>query len=465
MHRTINVLAAALALCACSKKQEPQAAPEAAPPPTNRIAVPETVRRNLGITFIKVERRKVAQTLRLPGHFELLATARHELRTPLDGRVTLLVKPLSEVKAGDVIYRVDSPSWRQLQRDLGEIATQVRVNEARLASMTPLIAAHRTHEDTLREAATMLEAREKNVLETQGSVGGQARELTEARAQLAQARADLAEAGEKRAETDATLAQLEAELAAGRDRFQLALSAAAAVASTTTESLLAPSEGPQAGQPRWRTLTSLDVVAGTNGVVDALTVTTGAWVETGDLVASVSDLTQVRFRARGLQADLPRLAAGLAAQAVPAQSITNADRVAGTLMLGVQADPAQRTVELFLEPSAPATWARPGVAGFLEVATAESGEAVLAIPMSATLPDGLERVLFRRDPKDPDKVIRLEADAGLDDGRWVEIKSGLTDGDEVVLAGAYELMLASSGNAAKGGHFHSDGTYHEGEHK
>ena len=74
-------------------------------------------------------------------------------------------------------------------------------------------------------------------------------------------------------------------------------------------------------------------------------------------------------------------------------------------------------------------------------------------------------MLFRRDPKDPDQVIRLGADLGLSDGRWVEVKSGLRDGDAVVLAGAYELMLASSGAATKGGHFHADGTFHAGEDK
>lgn len=466
MYRTITVIVASIALAGCSPKQDPPGKPEASAPPTNRIAVPDTVRRNLGITFIKVERRRLAQTLRLPGHFELLATARHELRTPLGGRVTLLVKPLAEVKAGDVICRVDSPAWRQLQRDLGEIATQVRVHEAKLAAMAPLSAAHLSHEETLRDAVATLEAREKNVLETQGSVGGQARELTEARAQLAQGRADLAEAVEKRAVTDATKAELEAEVAAARDRFRLAVDAAAAVAQTTAQSLLQVPEGTTEGQVRWRTITSLDVHATTDGVVDAVPVTTGAWVDAGGLIASVSDLKQVRFRARALQGDLRVLAAGLSAQAIPAESTSSADeRVAGTLLLGAHADPAQRTVELFLELSAPAAWARPGVAGFLEVTTAATGEAVLAIPMSATMPDGLERVFFRRDPKDPDKVIRLEADAGIDDGRWIEIKSGLVDGDEVVLAGVYELMLASSGSAQKGGHFHADGTYHEGEHK
>jgi hypothetical protein len=135
------------------------------------------------------------------------------------------------------------------------------------------------------------------------------------------------------------------------------------------------------------------------------------------------------------------------------------------LLLGAEADPGQRTIDLFLEPAVPVAWARPGVAGFLEVDTSGTAEPVLAIPLAATLQDGLDRVLFRRDPKDADKVIRQEADLGLNDGRWVEVKSGLIDGSEVVLAGAYELMLASSGSAAKGGHVHSDGTFHSGEHK
>ncbi|MEY2712060.1 MAG: hypothetical protein RL005_282, partial [Planctomycetota bacterium] len=43
------------------------------------------------------------------------------------------------------------------------------------------------------------------------------------------------------------------------------------------------------------------------------------------------------------------------------------------------------------------------------------------------------------------------------------VRSGVREGDEVVLEGAYQLMLATSGSAPRGGHFHADGTFHEGE--
>ena len=57
----------------------------------------------------------------------------------------------------------------------------------------------------------------------------------------------------------------------------------------------------------------------------------------------------------------------------------------------------------------------------------------------------------------------MEADLGKDDGRWVELLSGVGDGDEIVLDGAFQLMLSTSGSIQKGGHFHADGTFHEGE--
>jgi multidrug resistance efflux pump len=451
-----------MALAECRKEAVEDHPHGEAPPPTNRIAVPAPVRKNLGIEFVKVERRRVAQTLRLPGHFELLPAARHEHRVPMAGRVEVLVQPLQSVKEGEVLYRLDSPDWRRVQKEIGELATAVQVAEAHIEALQPLVAAHGVHEESLRKAVSVMEARIQNLEEARASVGGQAPELAAAKVQLAQVRAELAEAAEKRAETEALLGQLRADAAAGRDRQDLALDAAATLLSVPAASLKAAAAG---SRPVWRELAAIEGRAIAGGIVDKLPVAHGAWVAAGDLVLTITDVSLVRFRARGLQSDLPRLQAGLPARVVLPQGNDGTQEALGALALGVEADPAQRTVDLFLKPDKVAAWARPGLAAFLEVETLGGRESELAIPLSAALQDGLQRVFFRRDPADPDQVIRVEADLGIDDGRWVEVKSGIRDGDEVVLAGAYELMLASSGSAPKGGHFHADGTFHEGKDK
>src|SRR5688572_4415857 len=81
--RSRLALLALLALVACGEPAAPAAGPQAPQAPTNRIAVPEAVRKNLGIVFVTVARRRIAQTLRFPGSFELLPTGKQEVRAPV----------------------------------------------------------------------------------------------------------------------------------------------------------------------------------------------------------------------------------------------------------------------------------------------------------------------------------------------------------------------------------------------
>jgi hypothetical protein len=451
----VAVVFALGAACSRAPAPTPHQDPEP-PPPSNRIAVPAAVRSNLGITFQRVERRRVAATLRLPGHFELLPQARYEHRTPMAGRVTIRVQPLQAVVPGDVVYTIDAPEWHRTQRELGEIETEQRVTSARLATMAPLLGAHRAHEESLREAVTVMQERISSLEDTRQSVGGQAQAIADAKVQLAQVRSQAAEATEKHTETEALIAELQAKQQALGERTQLVLASAAAMLGIDATALA----------ERWRSIGSIDVRAAAAGIVDRLPIASGAWVESHELVLTVTDLTQVRFRARALQGDLARLQPGLPAVIHPAgAAATTGAQLTGALQFGVEADPSQRTIDLFVRPSASAAFARPGVAAFVEIETAAGAAAELAIPLAAVMQDGLSRVIFRRDAKNPDQVIRTDADLGLDDGRWVEVKSGLVDGDEVVLGGVYELMLASSGTATKGGHFHADGTFHSDEPK
>ena len=52
---------------------------------------------------------------------------------------------------------------------------------------------------------------------------------------------------------------------------------------------------------------------------------------------------------------------------------------------------------------------RQGVSAFLEIVAESSGGKSLAIPRSAIVKDGITHVFFRRDPKDANKAIRVEA--------------------------------------------------------
>jgi multidrug efflux pump subunit AcrA (membrane-fusion protein) len=121
------------------------------------------------------------------------------------------------------------------------------------------------------------------------------------------------------------------------------------------------------------------------------------------------------------------------------------DAMKGSLKIGLEADPENRSIELVVIPEKLAPWARQGVSAFLEIILDDSEEPELAIPKSSIMQDGLETVFFRRNPRNPDEVFRVPADLGPNDGKWAVVYSGVKEGDEIVLDGVYELKLATSG--------------------
>lgn len=465
----------------CRRDQPPGAEPaahaaEAAP--SNRVDIPESVRRNLGITFAQVESRPVAQTIRVPGQFELLPEARREYRTMLSGRVELLVRQFERVERDTPLYRLTSPEWRELQARLSEAESSIRQSEARVSSIPLLIAAHRRHEEILEESIALWEARVAQLEQSRASGVVTNEIFTGARNTLLSQKAELAEILEKEADLEGQIVSVQAEHDAAHAQFRLLISTASSVLGIDEAALCAPyelddhinvgihsHETPTSRVPAaWREIDEIEVRAQSPGVIQTLELTNGAWASAGSLVLATVRPDQLRFKAMAMQSDLTRLRDGLPARIVPPKggSVDLQDAMDATLAIGLSADPRERTLELIATPETLSTWARPGVSAHLEIYTA-GGERALAIPLSCVARDGLERVIFRRDPRDPNKVIRLEADLGVDDGRWIVIKSGVREGDEIVLDGVYQLMLATSGSAEKGGHFHSDGTFHAGE--
>lgn len=475
---TLGALVAAVIASSCgdtgadhTDKSAVKASPSE-PEPTgdpSRIAVSPSVRSNLGIRFVTVERRRVEQTRRLPGRFEYLPSARREYRTMLPGRIELLVRQFERVEAGQPLFRVAAPAWNELQQRGLRHESTIEGIETELQSFEPLDAAHREHEAKLQASIEVLKGRAEQLKELVGAGGGRVTELSDAQATLARELAALAAAKEEAAQLRAAKKTNEVRLRGERTAKEGLLREMSTLLDLDVRALDESVDASGGAEPLWKSLDTLVVTAAAPGVVEELALTNGAWADERALAIQVVRPELLRFRAMGLQSDLGALSDGLRARIVP-PTPTNADRaigiqdtMQGTVTLGLSADPDSRTVELFVAPDSLSSWARPGVTAQLEITTDASAAEELAVPLAAVQQDGLEAVLFRRNPKNPNEVIRIEGDLGVNDGRWVAVRSGLRDGDEVVLDGSFQLMLASSGSMQKGGHFHSDGTFHEGE--
>jgi hypothetical protein len=362
--------------------------------------------------------------------------------------VKLAVNQYEQVDKGRVICEIDSPEWHRLRKQLHESQAAIERAAAELA-----VAEHAKVE--AEQSVSILEKR----IETLAGVEVRRAELE----------ADLASRKNSIPRLDAEIRVKRATLNEAKHDFTLEVDIASALLGLSREYLTQPAEdqhrdghGDDHSVQRWYAINKLTLKVTDPGVVESLHVTNGTWIDANALVVTVVDPSAMRFRAIGLQSDLARLKDGLNASIVPPQGsgIEGAAAIPGKLKVGLRGDPDQRTIELLATPEKLAEWARPGVSALREIAVEDSGEEELAIPVSAVVRDELTHIVFRRDPQDPDQVIRMEADLGVSDGMWIAVKSGLREGDEVVLEGVYELKLAGGGKAMGGGHFHADGAWH-----
>lgn len=407
------------------------------PVPTDRIDIPDPVRRHLGIEFTKVESREVESVLRIPGRFELLPDARRDHRAPIDGRVEILVSELDPVIPGTPLFRLSGPGWLDLEERIAKTSH-------RLDSMAPLREARRQREQVLVERVALWERRLEQLGRLPENGVEDASATTQARIAINEAKAGLADVLDEDAELTANQSILRTELAsllARRDQIR------------------GVSECPDDDQG------GLLVCAAVEGVIEKIVAPPGTYVTEADPILTLIQPDRIRVRARMLQSDLPFVSDGLPARiaAPSATSETALQSMPATVRLSPTADPDGRTIDLLARPAGLADWARAGLGVSLEVIR-EGGRIELAVPERAIVTAGGVPILFRRDPADPNRAIRIEADLGRSDGRWIEILSGVAEGDEIIITGQDQLLLASGGRRPATGHFHADGTFHAEDH-
>jgi RND family efflux transporter MFP subunit len=171
---------------------------------------------------------------------------------------------------------------------------------------------------------------------------------------------------------------------------------------------------------------------------------------------TVLDATSVFVEARVPEASINRLGATKAASyEVPGETsrfIPITGGGGGLVFVGIHVDVATRTVPLIYEVKNAANRLRVGQFVNLYVET-DRAEDALAIPNEAIVEEWGQSVAFVQ--VGGETFQKRDLTLGIRDGNWVQVLSGIAEGERVVTKGAYAIRLASVSSAIPAhGHVH-----------
>jgi len=488
------VLYPLLAVAAGCGAADPVSSAGGAPPPTNRIHVPPEVVGNLGITFRKAEQGRLEIRKDIPGRLEVPEDRHWKLRAPAPGRIRGIKGRWSEVRAGERIGELVSDELRAAQDALYESRNDLLEAERDLEQAR---AAAAPRKDLAATLLSSVEAARQRVQGSAALVQTADEVCVAARRRLAEVRrlrdensisdreflaAQVESLESEAAALDAQRRVQEARIALG----ELELRAAEAQADVTSSGKLLETienrrrsaqlaHGHKAralatlvGMPGgdlgdgWEKVEAIPLVAPADGVIADLHVAGGEWVEASTVLAEIVDTSVLVFRGDVPEGDLRRFPAGAPVKVIspvgafePVESVLR-----GPLAV---ADPHSRTVRVEATvPNADRRLPRGVSALALVLVDRAEHEEVLA-GVDCVVQDQLEFIVFRRDPADPEYVIRTPIAIGRRTRDTVEILSGVGAGDELVRDGIHQLKQTGIGRPSAKGHFHADGTWHEGD--
>jgi Cu(I)/Ag(I) efflux system membrane fusion protein len=171
-----------------------------------------------------------------------------------------------------------------------------------------------------------------------------------------------------------------------------------------------------------------------SGVVLEKNVVVGTRVMPGDVLYRIGNLGQVWVQAQFYESEAPFIAVGQPATvslgAVPG------DKIEGRVsFVAPRVDEKTRTLQARIEVSNPRLLLKPGM--FADVRVERSLGKVLAVPSATLLMSGEHRYAFVQ--RSPGQLQPVEVTAGATAGDFTEVRSGLQEGDRVVVGPTFLL--------------------------
>ena len=454
---TWSALGSLLGNAACTRTEQAAEPVATTPTITDRIEISPEIVNNLGITFETAVRGKLGVWHPVPGQLEVPESRRWTLRAPARARLESIAARWQVMERDAVVATLTSPELQHTQHEI-EYAerTFARANAEVAAARQRLVEseAHLAAAKAFERAATERLA-ELEELDT----GGNAlltRELLAAHRAVTDAGKATLDAALARDALFSKVATVELEAHQAAHKVQERLSQLAVLTGVPVEEL-AESDGEQ---PLWHQIDTLTVRAPDAGVVVELRAAPGETVDAGAPLVRIYDPSELRFRGHLPEGDLGLLAAGNPVRLeFPSRDLPPIEtRLNPPPPI---ADPETRMVHLEATIDNADGALAHGISVRAHVQVSESAAEEVLIPYRCVVYDGLEAVVFRRAPGEPNEVIRTPVELGARGAEWVEVLAGVLDGDSVVADGVHQLQQSGLGRTPAGGHVHPDGTWHE----
>ena len=408
------------------------------------IEVDTATANQIGIKVQPVSRQFLEVGIKTTGQIETQPNQQVEVTAPIPGTVAeLLVEPGDQVTKGQPVAVISSPELIELrvesldrrteaEANLGEAEANLKLAEQNLERQRQIANAEITQANTQLAEAQERYDRDAE-LATEGALPR--RQMLESKTQLAAAKTALETANSRREvlEAEAEIKRAQTAVEAAKSRIQLS--------DTTYQTRL------QQLSNRANEKGLVTVLAPITGTVAQRQVTLGeSFEDAGGQLMTIVNNTQVWATANIYEKDLEKVKKGqkvrLKVSSLPEQTFTGEVTQIDPLVVG-----ETRVVPVRAKLDNPGGRLKPGMFAQMEILTDKSPVATMVVPTSTVVDSNGKQLIYVQNGQNNYQPV--EVNLGETFGDLVEVKNGLFEGDQVVVAGGVMLYAQSLRGGSK----------------
>lgn len=369
----------------------------------------------LGLRVITVSKKPLPMTIETTGKIEAIPTWQFEQHSLVSGRIiNILVKQGQDVRVKESLLLLDSPEINQLSSEALKSKTEIEYEIAQTkAELDAEIKQNQTQYDLAQ-----LNVKRNEKLFAEGIASQRTWQEAQAESKLADSR--LKATIEKR---DIVLQALKTKLNISYDSLshrlrQLGVNPARLAQMFSSQ----------------HTILTVPVLASRAGTVSQVLSTTGQSIDTTDALFKISNLSKVWATADIYEDDVSRLATGQSVQ-LNVTSYPHETFRGIITYIGSEMDPEKRTLPVRAEIDNIDERLKPDMFAQLHIQTSDAVQTIM-LPKEA-LVDSTGHNLVFVETKDGYQPTRVKTGRSL--GDQVEILAGISEGQRVVVEGAFQL--------------------------